>query len=253
VRRTLVSLLLILPLAACGAGSSETRTATSPPEPEPTATAESAAEPRALTPEETARRARWATARVVRRTSARPWPGGREVARIGRRTDLGSHRFLSVVGRRDGWLRVIVPELPNHRTAWIREAATQPVGTDISVHIDVSDRRLVVRERGRAIHRMPVGVGGADNPTPTGRFAVTDKLKMGGPGTTYGCCAIALSGHQTQIPPGWPGGDRLAVHGTLFPETIGHAASLGCMRARERDLRRLMRTLELGAPVWIRA
>jgi hypothetical protein len=251
VRRALVILLLIAPLAACGSGSGETRTATTAAE--PAATAEAEAPPRRLSPEETARRARWATARVVRRTAVRTRPGGREVARIGRETDLGSHRFVSIVGRRDGWLRVIVPERPNGRTGWIRASATQPVGTDISVHIDVSDRTLVVRDRGRTIHRMPVGVGGADNPTPIGRFAVTDKLKMGGPGTTYGCCAIALSGHQTQIPPGWPGGDRLAVHGTLFPETIGHAASLGCMRARERDLRRLMRTLELGAPVWIRA
>ena len=43
------------------------------------------------------------------------------------------------------------------------------------------------------------------------------------------------------------------MHGTQSPETIGVAASLGCMHASERDLQRLMRTVPLGAPVFIRA
>jgi lipoprotein-anchoring transpeptidase ErfK/SrfK len=82
---------------------------------------------------------------------------------------------------------------------------------------------------------------------------VTDKLRMGGPGTTYGCCAIALSAHQAQLPQGWTGLDRIAVHGTQSPQTIGAAASLGCMHASDGDLRRLMRIVPVGAPVFVRA
>ena len=100
---------------------------------------------------------------------------------------------------------------------------------------------------------MPIGVGAVGHETPTGRFAVTDKLRMGGPGTTYGCCAIALSAHQPHLPQGWSGLDRIAVHGTRSPETIGTASSLGCMHAGDDDLRRLMRTVPLGAPVFIRS
>jgi hypothetical protein len=248
-------LLLVLACAGCGgSGAADTGPDDAAP---PSAPAGGAPRDSGATAPagagEPARKWRWDTARVIRRTALRIAPGGRRLAMAGPRTDLGGHRFVSVVGRRGPWLRIVAPERPNGRTAWMRASATRAVGTDISVHIDVSARTLVVRDGRRAIHRMPVGVGGADNPTPTGRFAVTDKLTMGGPGTTYGCCAIALSGHQTRIPPGWPGGDRLAVHGTRFQETIGHAASLGCMRARERDLQRLMRTLPLGAPVFIRA
>ena len=51
------------------------------------------------------------------------------------------------------------------------------------------------------------------------------------------CCALALSGHQTKLLPGWPGGDRLAIHATPNQETVGRPASLGCMRAHDADIR----------------
>ena len=74
----------------------------------------------------------------------------------------------------------------------------------------------------------------------------------GSPGSPYGCCALALTGHQTKLLAGWPGGDRLAIHGTPQPETIGKEISLGCMRAHRRDIRALMRTVPLGSPVTVR-
>ena len=58
---------------------------------------------------------------------------------------------------------------------------------------------------------------------------------------------------QTPAPvtllPGWRGGDRLAIHGTPNPETVGRAASLGCLRAYRRDLEALLRIVPVGAPV----
>jgi lipoprotein-anchoring transpeptidase ErfK/SrfK len=99
---------------------------------------------------------------------------------------------------------------------------------------------------------MTVGVGAPSTPTPTGRFAVTDGLRAAA-GSPYGCCILALSGHQPHVPQGWAGGDRLAIHGTSDPATIGAAASLGCLHATDADLRRLMRIVSLGSIVTIRA
>jgi lipoprotein-anchoring transpeptidase ErfK/SrfK len=198
-------------------------------------------------------RARWATARLSGRVALRSSPVGRAVGRIGPRTQFGGPRVVSVLRRRGSWLQVVVPERPNARPAWIPARRALLSGTDVSIRIDRSERTLAVRDRGRVVQRVTIGVGAPGHPTPTGRFAVTDKLKMGGPGTTYGCCAIALSAHQPNLPNTWNGLDRIAVHGTQSPETIGVAASLGCMHASERDLRRLMRAVPLGAPVFIRA
>jgi lipoprotein-anchoring transpeptidase ErfK/SrfK len=72
-------------------------------------------------------------------------------------------------------------------------------------------------------------------------------------GAYYGCCILALSGHQVNTPAGWQGGDRLAIHGTNQPASIGVPSSAGCLHAEAADLRTLMRHVPLGTPVFIRA
>ena len=196
---------------------------------------------------------RWLTARVLAPVRLRATPHGRRLERIRPRTEFGSPKVLSVVGRRGRWLRVLAPELPNHRAGWIPAARTRLGATDVSIHVDRSRRRLELRRGGRTLRRLPVAVGRPGTPTPLGRFAVTDKLRAGRSDSPYGCCAVALTGHQTKLLRGWPGGDRLAVHATPQPETIGEAASLGCLRAGTPDMQALMRKVPLGAPVFIAA
>jgi len=88
--------------------------------------------------------------------------------------------------------------------------------------------------------------------TPTGRFAITDKLRFTDHSRAYGWGAIALTGHQTHIEPGWKGGDRLAIHGTSDQASIGLAASFGCLRARDADVRWLVHHAYLGSVMTIR-
>jgi L,D-transpeptidase catalytic domain len=192
---------------------------------------------------------RFMTARVVRRTVLRGSPGGRVVARIGRRTEFGSPRVLAVTGRRGRWLRVTASERANGEHGWIRASAARLGTTDIWIRVDRSKREATLRRGWRVLRRFPVAVGRAGTETPLGRYAVTDLLRTRDPDSPYGCCAVALSGHQTRLLPGWPGGDRLAIHATPNPETVGRPASLGCMRAYDRDIRVLMRRVRLGAPV----
>jgi lipoprotein-anchoring transpeptidase ErfK/SrfK len=193
---------------------------------------------------------RWPTARVVAPVRLHTAPGGRAVARLRPRTAFGSRSVLSVVRRRAGWLQVATPERPGPRHGWIRAARVRLASTPVSVHVDRSRRTVSVRRGGRLTRRVSVSVGGRATPTPTGRFAVTDRLRLGS-SPAYGCCAIALTGRQRRLVAGWRGGDRLAIHGTRQPWTIGEAASLGCLRARDRDMRALMHQVPLGAPVFI--
>ena len=181
-------------------------------------------------------------------------PGGRALRRVGARTEFGSRRFLGVAAKDGPWLGVVTASRPNGRLAWIdgRSSALRHTWTDVSLRVDLSRRLLELREAGRTKRRVKVGVGRPGYPTPTGRFAVTDKLRGRGFGPSYGCCIVALSGRQPRLPPGWPGGDRLAVHGTAAAGSIGQAASTGCLRAADRDLRALLRSVPLGAPVFIR-
>ena len=179
--------------------------------------------------------------------------GGRRLARMPRRTRFDSPRIVTVLRRRGRWLGVLAPELPNGRVGWVDgRRGVRLYRTEWSMEVSLSRRRLVVRRAGQVVERIPIAVGRPSTPTPTGRFAITDRLRTGSEAGPYGCCVLALTGHQPNIPQGWGGGDLLAIHATPAEPTIGHAASLGCLRARNSDMRRLVRRVPLGTRVRIR-
>jgi lipoprotein-anchoring transpeptidase ErfK/SrfK len=189
---------------------------------------------------------------LMRPTVLRAAPGGRPIVKLKRRTEFGSPRVYAIVGRRSGWLRVIASQLPNNRRGWIPQSATSLVANQWAVEADISSRRVTVLKHGRVVYRFTVGVGKPSTPTPPGIYAVTDKLELLGGPSGYGCCALALSGHQPHIAQGWSGGDRLAILGTSEQNSIGRAASFGCLRARDRDIRWVVNHVFLGTLVEIR-
>jgi hypothetical protein len=180
-------------------------------------------------------------------------PGGHVVTVLGDSTEFGSVRTYPVARRKGEWLGVPAAEIPDGRLGWIRDDPAQ-LGyetTPYRLEADLSEREVVLRRGRRIVDAFPVTVGAAGSPTPPGRYAVTDGLVVEGPGDYYGCCVLALSGHQPDLPAGWIGGDRIAIHGT--PAEIGGASSAGCLRARDSDLRMLFETIPLGTPVLIRS
>jgi lipoprotein-anchoring transpeptidase ErfK/SrfK len=181
-------------------------------------------------------------------------PRGPALARLGAYTEFGSRTTLAVLRERGRWLGVPHPRAGNDRLAWVdpRESAFRSSRTRVHVTIDLSARRLVVRRGDRVLRRIEVGIGRASSPTPLGRFAVTDKIPGSRYGPYYGCCILALTARQPSLPAGWRGGDRVAVHGTDDPSSVGAAVSAGCPRARDADLRWLMRAVPLGTPVTVR-
>jgi lipoprotein-anchoring transpeptidase ErfK/SrfK len=181
-------------------------------------------------------------------------PGGAATKHVTARTDFGSKRVLAVAAVRGRWLGVLAPEVPNGKLGWIdgRSDALDRGRVKVSLRADLSRRTLDLRVGRRVVKRMTVAIGRPGSSTPTGRFAVTDKLSGGNYGPYYGCCILALSGHQPNTPAGWRGGNRLAIHGTNAPGTIGAAASAGCLRGADRDLRTLMRRVPVGTPIFIR-
>jgi lipoprotein-anchoring transpeptidase ErfK/SrfK len=192
--------------------------------------------------------------RVRAAVALRSKPGGKVVRRIAPTTQFGSPTTLSVTTERGGWLGVTSTDLPNGKLGWVKKksGALDERRTRLLIRVDLSKRRLQLVSGKRVLRTATVGIGRPGAPTPTGRFAITDKLNGGSYGAYYGCCILALSGHQPNLPPGWPGGDRLAIHGTSNPATIGARSSAGCLHAGSGTLRELMRRVPLGTPVLIR-
>src|SRR6266545_215756 len=177
-------------------------------------------------------------------------PGGRVLARVGARTEFGSPQTLAVAIERGDWVALRSPALDNGKLGWAdaRAAGLRLLRRPISLEVDLSRRELAVRDAEGVERRISIAIGAPDTPTPPGEFYITDKLPGARFGPYYGCCILALSGRQPNLPEGWSGGDRLAVHGSPTP-TWGHAVSNGCLHAAENDLRYLMKTVPLGTQV----
>jgi L,D-transpeptidase catalytic domain len=189
-----------------------------------------------------------------RRIALRARPGGRIIARVGDRTEFGSPEILLPTGRRIGWWTAVRhTSLGNNAVAWVHRGPLVHRPRRVSLEVDLSRRELVVlREKRGELRRIPVAIGAPDTPTPPGEYYVTDKLRGADFGEFYGCCILALSGRQPNLPRGWSGGDRLAIHGSPTP-TWGEAVSNGCFHASRTDLRYLMKAVPLGTPVSVRA
>jgi hypothetical protein len=180
----------------------------------------------------------------------RAGPGGKALVRVGPRGPLGGPLVFGVVGVRGSWVELTAEALPNGRYGWARfgrDVSVQPV--EWTVRASLSRRELSVLRDGRLVRTIPVGIGAPGSPTPTGHFAVAEKVT--GPfGPAYGCCILALTARQPHLPPGW--NTRITYYVAIHAGSgQGAAVSAGCLHATEADVRYLMRTVPLGTSVRI--
>ncbi len=180
-------------------------------------------------------------------------PRGPITTHVAGRTPLGAVTWLWAVrtSANGAWAEVVLPVERNGTTGWITLRGRRIVHTPIWVSAALDSRRLAVMNGTRVIASFRTAIGATSTPTPTGRFSVTDLVATGDPGGPFGWFAFGLSGHQPNLPPGWSGGDQLAIHGTNEPSTIGLPASHGCLRVASASLVVLRRYLRLGTPVII--
>lgn len=150
------------------------------------------------------------------------------------------------------WGLVELPFTWPRRHGWIRIDGLERRATRVRVEIDLSDHRVTAMRRGRVLFRAPGATGSPASPTPAGEYFVTDRVPFR-TGSSYGSFAFGISGIQPNLPPGWTGGNQLAIHGTNEPWTIGRSASAGCIRVSETTLAKLLPLLSYGTPVVIHA
>ena len=246
-----VLLALSLVLGACGGPGPEDRahltdapeTSAAAPDPTPTTTP-----PPVEEDEPVAVIARSETALTVRTA---PDPEASVAAELPATTEFGSPRALLVTGRQPGWVRVQLPVRPNGSAGWVPEGAVELVAGDHRVTVDLAARRLTVFEGGAVVLATAVAVGAPDAPTPTGTFAVIDRLQSPDAASPYGPFALGLSAHSDTFSEFAGGDGQIGIHGTDDPTSIGQAVSHGCVRVPNDIVARLADLLPLGTPVTI--
>jgi lipoprotein-anchoring transpeptidase ErfK/SrfK len=118
------------------------------------------------------------------------------------------------------------------------------------VLISIPDRKLAVIEDGNVVATFPVAVGAAVSPSPTGEFQIVSRVSNP---TYYRPGTVIPSGKDNPVGTRWVGLSQkgYGIHGTNAPRSVGHAASHGCIRLRNRDMERLFTMLRVGDVVEI--
>ncbi len=134
-----------------------------------------------------------------------------------------------------------------------RALAAQPAATS-SPHrillISLADRKLALVEDGRAVKVYDIAIGKPRTPSPTGNFHVANKLVRP---TWYHRGQVIRPGSNNPLGPRWIGLSRpgYGIHGTNEPDSIGKAASHGCIRMRSAEAKELFKLVQVGDAVEI--
>jgi lipoprotein-anchoring transpeptidase ErfK/SrfK len=185
-------------------------------------------------------------------------PGRRIFARFGMLNVNGVPNIFAIRGEtvdarcNPRFYLVQVPRRPNGVTGWVsaREVEVETVTTRILV--DLSQRQVTLFRAGRKVLSATAAIGSPATPTPTGRFYVNQRLIPTNRQGPFGPGAVGISAFSDVLT-GWTQGGPIAIHGTNAPWSIGKAVSNGCIRIRNRVLRRLFAQALNGTPVVIRA
>ncbi len=117
--------------------------------------------------------------------------------------------------------------------------------------VDLQDFALTIHLQGYYVKRYEVGIG-KEGSSPLGKFSVLNKVENPQYTDPEG---RVISGDDPSNPLGerWIDlGDSYGIHGTIEPDSIGKAASRGCIRLRDKDVIEVYDFLIKGSEVVIR-
>ncbi|MBE9101232.1 L,D-transpeptidase [filamentous cyanobacterium LEGE 07170] len=124
------------------------------------------------------------------------------------------------------------------------------------ITIDLSDRRLTLYQGDTILHSYPIAVGREGWQTPTGEFEVQQMVQD--PAWMNPFTREVIDGGHPRNPLGsywigfWTDGTNwVGMHGTPNPETVGTAASHGCIRLYNDDIQALFAQVRMGTPVTV--
>jgi len=168
-------------------------------------------------------------------------------------TEYGSKTVFLVNEVNGDWYNVYLPIRPNGTTGWVHADQVEIKTVSLHVMVDQSERLLTVFDGDEVVLTTPVAVGTDENPSPNGYFYITDKLLTGNPSGAYGPVAFGISGFSDSLSSFAGGPGQIGVHGTNNPDSIGNAASHGCIRVNNEVILDLSELLPLGTPITIQA
>ena len=128
----------------------------------------------------------------------------------------------------------------------------EPPAKNRLIVISIPDRKLVLMEDGVAKRVYPVAVGKPSTPSPVGHFTIARRVSN----PTYSHNGkVVAPGPSNPVGSRWMGLSTkgYGIHGTNEPNSIGKAASHGCIRVGKADIEELFALVQVGDEVEIHA
>jgi L,D-transpeptidase ErfK/SrfK len=122
---------------------------------------------------------------------------------------------------------------------------------DRRIIVSLADRKLALIENGEVSRIYPVAVGKLSSPSPTGEFKIVTRVINP---TYYRPGQVIAPGAENPVGTRWIGLNQqgYGIHGTNVPQSIGKAASHGCIRMAKEDIEELFEIVRAGDLVEIR-
>jgi lipoprotein-anchoring transpeptidase ErfK/SrfK len=133
----------------------------------------------------------------------------------------------------------------------------KPKADEVHLILKLGERRVYVYRGEKLLNKYPVAVGKKKWETPQGDWKV--ELMLKDPGWTNFKTGEQLApGPDNPLGQRWigfwnDGKDEIGFHGTTNLSSIGKAASHGCVRMRNKNVKELYKVVRVGTVVLVRA
>ncbi|MBW4526861.1 MAG: L,D-transpeptidase [Phormidium tanganyikae FI6-MK23] len=134
---------------------------------------------------------------------------------------------------------------------------SQPITQPLRLEIRLKQRRVNVYQGDRKVKSYAIAVGKPGWETPIGNYTIKQKIRN--PEWIHPLNGEKVPGGDPENPLGrywigfWTDGKNwIGFHGTPNPESVGTAASHGCIRMYNRDVEELFGKVSLGTEVVVK-
>ncbi len=123
----------------------------------------------------------------------------------------------------------------------------------VNLVLKLKEKRVYVYQGEKLLKKYPVAIGKKGWETPTGEWQVMEKIKNPA-WTSFKTGEVFPPGTENPLGARWigfwtDGQDVIGFHGTANLKSIGTAASHGCVRMRNRDVKALFPLVKVGTTV----
>ncbi len=130
-----------------------------------------------------------------------------------------------------------------------------PLVNVVTLLIKLKEKKVYVYKGDKLLTKYPVAIGKKGWETPTGEWQVMEKIKNPA-WTSFKTGEVFAPGTKNPLGARWigfwtDGQDVIGFHGTANIKSIGTAASHGCVRMRNRDVKALFPLVKVGTTVTV--